>query len=228
MKQLTANVFVETGLKGANHGFVTTSDGIVLIDTPHKPSDAIAERRDRTARPAALYHQHRTPRRSLDRQCVFRRAGRGAAGRESANPRHRFGRARGARGVLRTRRAQAAGKLSSQCAGDHFSKRNDLARRQSHFSHDPHARAYACIKPRSSSKKRAWCSPATMFSAKCRLGSRRPIRIIGYGRSNLCALSARRRWFPGTGRCATSAISESKARLFESGSTMCAAASGAV
>jgi cyclase len=41
MKQLTANVFIETGLKGANHGLVVTSDGIVLIDTPHKPSDAL-------------------------------------------------------------------------------------------------------------------------------------------------------------------------------------------
>jgi len=41
MKQLTANVFAETGLKGANHGTVMTSDGIVLIDTPHKPSDAM-------------------------------------------------------------------------------------------------------------------------------------------------------------------------------------------
>ncbi|MGB7949277.1 MAG: MBL fold metallo-hydrolase [Candidatus Binatia bacterium] len=41
MKQLTANVFVETGLKGANHGIVMTSEGIVLIDTPHKPSDAV-------------------------------------------------------------------------------------------------------------------------------------------------------------------------------------------
>jgi cyclase len=41
MKQLTANVLVETELKGANHGLVITSDGIVLIDTPHKPSDAL-------------------------------------------------------------------------------------------------------------------------------------------------------------------------------------------
>ena len=41
MNQLTANVLVETGLKGANHGLVTTSDGLVLIDTPHKPSDAV-------------------------------------------------------------------------------------------------------------------------------------------------------------------------------------------
>lgn len=41
MQQLTKNVFVETGLRGSNHGFVTTSEGIVLIDTPHKPSDAL-------------------------------------------------------------------------------------------------------------------------------------------------------------------------------------------
>jgi glyoxylase-like metal-dependent hydrolase (beta-lactamase superfamily II) len=41
MRQLTANVLVETGLKGANHGIVTTSGGVVLIDTPHKPSDAV-------------------------------------------------------------------------------------------------------------------------------------------------------------------------------------------
>ena len=41
MKQLSANLFVETGQRGANHGFVTTADGIVMIDTPHKPSDAV-------------------------------------------------------------------------------------------------------------------------------------------------------------------------------------------
>jgi cyclase len=34
-------VFAETGRRGSNHGFVTTSDGIVLIDGPHKPSDAL-------------------------------------------------------------------------------------------------------------------------------------------------------------------------------------------
>jgi len=41
VQQLTANVWAETGLRGANHGFVATSDGIVMIDTPHKPSDAV-------------------------------------------------------------------------------------------------------------------------------------------------------------------------------------------
>jgi len=41
MQQLTSNVHIETRQKGANHGLVTTSDGLVLIDTPHKPSDAV-------------------------------------------------------------------------------------------------------------------------------------------------------------------------------------------
>jgi cyclase len=41
MQQLTRNLYVETQIRGCNHGFVTTSDGVVLIDTPHKPSDAL-------------------------------------------------------------------------------------------------------------------------------------------------------------------------------------------
>ena len=41
MEQLTANVFMENQIRGCNHGFVTTSDGIVMIDSPHKPSDAL-------------------------------------------------------------------------------------------------------------------------------------------------------------------------------------------
>ncbi len=41
MQQLTGNVFVETQARGCNFGFVTTSGGIVMIDSPHKPSDAL-------------------------------------------------------------------------------------------------------------------------------------------------------------------------------------------
>jgi cyclase len=41
MQQLTSNVFVDTQVKGCNFGFVTTSDGIVMIDSPHKPTDAM-------------------------------------------------------------------------------------------------------------------------------------------------------------------------------------------
>ena len=41
MEQLTGNVFVETQIRGCNHGFVKTSEGLVMIDSPHKPSDAL-------------------------------------------------------------------------------------------------------------------------------------------------------------------------------------------
>jgi cyclase len=41
MKTLTANVLVETEQRGSNHGLVTTSDGLVMIDGPHKPSDTL-------------------------------------------------------------------------------------------------------------------------------------------------------------------------------------------
>ncbi len=39
--QLTGNVYVETGFMGANVGFVRTGEGIVMIDTPWRPSDAV-------------------------------------------------------------------------------------------------------------------------------------------------------------------------------------------
>ena len=41
MQQLTSNVYVDTGTRGCTHGFVTTSDGVVMIDSPHKPTDAL-------------------------------------------------------------------------------------------------------------------------------------------------------------------------------------------
>ena len=44
--QLTANVYVETGFPGANVGYVTTGDGVVMIDTPNRPTDAVAWRRE--------------------------------------------------------------------------------------------------------------------------------------------------------------------------------------
>ena len=41
MQQITGNVFAETQVRGCNHGFVTTSDGVVMIDSPQKPTDAL-------------------------------------------------------------------------------------------------------------------------------------------------------------------------------------------
>jgi cyclase len=41
LQRLTDSVYAETGMHGCNHGFVTTSEGVVMIDTPQKPSDAV-------------------------------------------------------------------------------------------------------------------------------------------------------------------------------------------
>jgi len=39
--QLTKNVYVETGYQGANVGYITTGRGIVMVDSPQRPTDAI-------------------------------------------------------------------------------------------------------------------------------------------------------------------------------------------
>ena len=44
--QLTANVYIETGFPGANVGCVVTEDGVVLTDTPARPTDATAWRKE--------------------------------------------------------------------------------------------------------------------------------------------------------------------------------------
>jgi len=44
--QCTANVYVETGFRGANVGFVTTEQGVVMIDSPQRPTNALAWRKE--------------------------------------------------------------------------------------------------------------------------------------------------------------------------------------
>ena len=46
MQQVTSNVFVETRFHGCNTGFVATSRGVVVIDTPMMPEDARNWRRE--------------------------------------------------------------------------------------------------------------------------------------------------------------------------------------
>lgn len=41
MIQISKNVYVETGMMACNVGFVTTKTGIVMIDTPMRPTDAV-------------------------------------------------------------------------------------------------------------------------------------------------------------------------------------------
>jgi cyclase len=41
MIQVTKNVFVETGMTACNLGMLCTSEGVVMIDTPMRPTDAV-------------------------------------------------------------------------------------------------------------------------------------------------------------------------------------------
>jgi cyclase len=45
MENVTANVFTTTRLRGCNPSFVTTSDGVVVIDTPQLPTKAVEMRK---------------------------------------------------------------------------------------------------------------------------------------------------------------------------------------
>ena len=41
MIQISKNVYLETGMTACNLGFVTTKEGVVMIDTPMRPTDAV-------------------------------------------------------------------------------------------------------------------------------------------------------------------------------------------
>jgi cyclase len=46
MERVTPNVYTTTRLRGCNPSFVTTSEGVVVIDTPQLPTRAVAMRRE--------------------------------------------------------------------------------------------------------------------------------------------------------------------------------------
>ena len=44
MQKISKNVYADTSLRGCNPGFVVTKEGVVMIDTPQMPADAISWR----------------------------------------------------------------------------------------------------------------------------------------------------------------------------------------
>ncbi|MFC1901699.1 MBL fold metallo-hydrolase [Chloroflexota bacterium] len=46
MIQVTANLYVETGMLACNLGLVTTKEGLIMIDTPMRPTDAVKWREE--------------------------------------------------------------------------------------------------------------------------------------------------------------------------------------
>jgi cyclase len=55
MQQVTPNVFTETKTRGCNPGFVVTSEGVVVIDTPQLPTQAVAMRAEAEKHGPILY-----------------------------------------------------------------------------------------------------------------------------------------------------------------------------
>lgn len=55
MEQIDHNLFVETKNLGSNNSMIVTDKGVVLIDSPHKPTDAIRWKRETEARGKVLY-----------------------------------------------------------------------------------------------------------------------------------------------------------------------------
>ncbi len=55
MREIARNVFIETGKLGSNNTMILTEAGVVLVDSPHKPTDAVAWRREVEARGKVLY-----------------------------------------------------------------------------------------------------------------------------------------------------------------------------
>ena len=72
MIQVSKNVYVETGMTACNVGFVITKAGVVMIDTPMRPNDAI-KWRDAAAgeRKNRIRHQYRRACGSLADQLFF-------------------------------------------------------------------------------------------------------------------------------------------------------------
>jgi cyclase len=46
MEQVTKNIFAETRIRGCNPGYVITSEGVVVIDTPQLPTHAVKMRKE--------------------------------------------------------------------------------------------------------------------------------------------------------------------------------------
>jgi cyclase len=55
MERVRGNIYVETDFVGCNPGFVVTSKGIVMIDTPQKPTDALEWKKEIQKRGEVIY-----------------------------------------------------------------------------------------------------------------------------------------------------------------------------
>ena len=55
IEKISRYVYAEVGVRGCNHSFVVTSEGVVMIDTPQFPTDAVKWRQEITKFGTVLY-----------------------------------------------------------------------------------------------------------------------------------------------------------------------------
>ena len=143
MQQLTSNIFVETEVRGCDFGFVTTSDGIVLIDTPHKPSTAMWLKAEIEKRGQLRYiintephGDHWTGNAFFDAPVIAHEGVRTRIlNTDMADHAARVG-------TFGPEEPELLGKLPSQPAGHHLPGLHDLTRRRPHLRDGPHAGPY--------------------------------------------------------------------------------------
>jgi glyoxylase-like metal-dependent hydrolase (beta-lactamase superfamily II) len=227
VKSLTANVLVETELRGSNHGLVTTADGLVLIDGPHKPSDTLRLKAEIERRGRLRYilntephGDHWTSNAYFDVPVV---AHEGVRSRILATDMKEHVARVATFGpeepkLLEGYRPNAPvitfQKEMKLHVGHHTFRMVSMP------GHTPYQAAVIV-------EEEGVVSPATTSSAKSTRGSRRPTPASGSRRSTRWARSARTPSCPAMGPCATSGISTSRRRSFANGWTTCAAPSNA-
>ena len=152
MRRVGPNSFTEIYFAGCNPGFVETSDGYVMIDSPQQPIDARALARAVGGKGAdPLPDQYRAARRSHRRQRLFPESAGGRAGQVAGMLRPVPERVRLDRGKARALQADRPGQrlagrpsgLSAVARAERdLYRRADAQCRQSHLQHHPHARPH--------------------------------------------------------------------------------------
>src|SRR5436309_3553674 len=206
MRQLTANVFIETGQRGSNHGLVTTSDGLVLIDGPFKPSDALRLKAEIEPRGRLRYiintephGDHWTANAFFDVPAIAHEGVRSRIlGTDVAEHVARVATFGPDEPMLLEGYRPSAPVITFKKemtlhVGNHTFRMVHMP------GHTPYQAAVIV-------EEEGVVFTATTSSARCRRGCRRPIPSAGWRRLITCAACAPRRWCPAMVPCATRTI----------------------
>ena len=211
MERVTANVYSNTRIRGSNPSYVTTSDGVVVIDTPQLPTRAVAMRAEAESHGPIRYlinTEHHVD--HIFGNYFFKGAGTRRQPQGPVGQLH--GRRRRSSTPSRTRRRRSRptiprGRRSSPTAMSTRPTRTRARSSSPATSRSPWAttRSAASTRPatrpassRCTSPRSASSSPGTRSSTSVRPGSCRPTSTAGSRPSSGSGRSTSTTWFPGT------------------------------